>query len=109
MYALRDLLGDALAALVGPRRARQAAALDLWAEVVGERRARHARAVGVRGGTLVVATDLPAVYYELGLRRAELIAELNRRAGGECVSEIQLYMRPLGRSDSEVGGESGTR
>ena len=85
---------------MGPRRARQAAVLDLWAEVIGEGRARHARAVGVRGGTLVVSTDLPAVYYELGLRRTELVALLNERAGGEAITEIQLQMRPLGRSDA---------
>ena len=91
MYALKELLGDALTALVGPRRARQAAVLDLWAEVIGEGRARHARAVGVRGGTLVVSTDLPAVYYELGLRRTELVALLNERAGGED-------------QDAEIGG-----
>jgi len=103
MYALRDLLGDALTALVGPRRARQAAVLDLWADVVGEGRARHARAVGVRGSTLVVSTDLPAVYYELGLRRTELVGLLNQRAGGEAITEIQLQMRPLGRRDAGDG------
>ncbi len=107
MYALKELLGDALTALVGPRRARQAAVLDVWPEVVGEGRARHARAVGVRGSTLVVATDLPAVYYELGLRRAELVASLNQRAGGDAITEIQLQMRPLGRSDDGAERESG--
>jgi hypothetical protein len=48
----------------------------------------------------VVSTDLPAVYYELGLRRTELVALLNERAGGEAITEIQLQMRPLGRSDA---------
>ena len=109
MYALKELLGDALTALIGPRRARQAAVLDLWAEVVGEGRARHARVVGVRGSTLVVATDLPAVYYELGLRRAELVTLLNQRAGGQAITEIQLQMRPLGRSDADDEKEPGAR
>ena len=36
MYALKESLGDALTALIGLCRARQAAALDLWAEVVGK-------------------------------------------------------------------------
>jgi len=103
VYALKELLGDALTALMGPRRARQAAVLDLWAEVVGDARARHARAVGVRGSVLVVATDLPAVYYELGLKRRALVQTLNQRAGGEAITEIDIVMRPLGRS-----GDAGT-
>ena len=55
----------------------------------------------------MVATDLPAVYYELGLRRAELVALLNQRAGGQAITEIQLQMRPLGRSDAGAERESG--
>ena len=101
MYALRDLLGDALASLVGPRRARQAAVLDAWAQVVGDTHARHAKAVGIRGRALIVATDLPALYYELGLRRAALVDALNERAGGDAIAEIQIVMRPLDRSSGE--------
>jgi predicted nucleic acid-binding Zn ribbon protein len=101
VYALKELLGDALTALMGPRRARQTAALDAWAEVVGAARAQHAKAVGVRGSVLVIATDLPAVYYELGLRRRALVETLNQRAGGEAITDIQFVMRPLGRSGGE--------
>jgi predicted nucleic acid-binding Zn ribbon protein len=104
MYALKDLLGDALAALVGPRRARQAAVLDAWAQVVGDTHALHARAVGIRGKALIVATDLPALYYELGLRRAALVEALNKRAGGDAITEIQIVLRPLDR----LGGEEST-
>jgi predicted nucleic acid-binding Zn ribbon protein len=99
VYAIKELLGDALTALVGSRRARQAAVLDCWEQVVGEARARHARALGLRGGALIVATDLPAVYHELGLRRHALVEALNARAGGNAISEIELIMRPIGRSD----------
>ncbi|HXX40189.1 MAG TPA: DUF721 domain-containing protein [bacterium] len=98
MYSLRELLDDALAALMGPRRVRQGAVLDLWQEVVGEGRARHARAIGIRGSVLVVATDLPAVYHELGLRRRALVDTLNKRAGGPAIRDIELVMRPLGGS-----------
>lgn len=96
MYTLKELLSDALTALVGPRRARQGGVLDAWPEVIGPARARHARAVGVRGHTLVVAADHPAVFYELGLQRASLIEALNTRAGDRIITEIQLLMRPLG-------------
>jgi predicted nucleic acid-binding Zn ribbon protein len=75
--------------------------LDAWPDVIGPARARHARAIGVRGQTLVVAADHPAVYYELGLQRASLIEALNARAGDRVITEIQLTMRPLGESDEE--------
>lgn len=99
MYTLKELLTDALSSLVGPRRARQGVVLDAWPEVIGPARARHARAVGVRGQTLVVATDHPALYYELGLQRAALVESLNARAGERVITEIQLMMRPLGASE----------
>ena len=95
MYALRDLIGDALVLLLGPQRARQAAVLSAWPDVIGDVRARHARALGIRKHTLVVATDLPALFYELGLRRAELIDRLNLKAGRPAITEIQILMRPL--------------
>ncbi len=96
MHALKELLGDAITTLMGPRRARQAAVLSAWPDVIGEARARHAKALGVRGNALVVATDLPALLYELGMQRASLIDELNQRAGGRAIDEIQIVMRPLG-------------
>jgi predicted nucleic acid-binding Zn ribbon protein len=95
VYALKDLLSDALMVLMGPQRVRQAAVLSAWPEVVGESRARHARPLGIRKQTLVIATDLPALFYELGLRRAELIDMLNQRAGGRAIEEIHVVMRPL--------------
>ncbi|HET7265149.1 MAG TPA: DUF721 domain-containing protein [bacterium] len=104
MYTLRELLSDALSSLVGPRRARQGSVLEAWPVVIGPAKARHARALGVRGQTLVVATDHPAVYYELGMQRAALIEALNARAGERVIAEIQLTMRPLGASDGSGGG-----
>ncbi len=96
MYALKELLSDALSSLIGPRRARQAAVLSAWPEVVGNARASHARALGVRGNVLVVATDLPVLLYELGMQRAALIEALNQKAGCRAIDEIQIVMRPLG-------------
>lgn len=108
MYALKDLLSDALMVLMGPQRVRQAAVLSAWPEVVGEARARHARALGIRKQTLVIATDLPALFYELGLRRTELIDMLNEKARGRAIDEIHIVMRPLdgpsGSTDHDSGG-----
>ena len=106
MFRLGDLLPDALRLLVGSHRARQGAVLDAWAEVVGEMHARHARAVGIRRETLVVITDLPALSYELRLRRDALVAALNRRVGDAAIRDIQVIVRPTGESgagDPKVG------
>lgn len=101
MHRLRDLLSDALRSLVGDRRARQAGVLDAWPEVVGAVRARHARAAGIRGNTLVVVTDLPAVLHEIRLRRDALVEALNRRAGGQAIEDIQVVVRLPGESPEE--------
>lgn len=108
MYTLKELLSDALSALVGPRRARQGSVLDAWPAVVGEARARHAHPVGIRGQTLVVAADHPAVFYELGMQRTSLLEALNARAGARVITDIQLIMRPLGQRTSEPS-DSGIR
>ena len=104
MYRLGDLLSDAVRALMGPRRARQAAVLDAWPEVVGEVRARHTRAAGIRGTALVVVTDLPALSHEIRLRRDALVEALNQRAGGPAIEDIQVVIRLPGES---VGGGDG--
>jgi len=105
VFPLRELLNDALASLLGPRRALQAAALDAWPLVVGEPHARHARAEGIRGNALVVVTDLPALCYELGLRRAALVDAVNQRVGGRAIDEIHVVMRSL--TPSERGSFDG--
>ncbi|HKV43427.1 MAG TPA: DUF721 domain-containing protein [bacterium] len=107
MFPLKDLLADALGALMGPRRARQAAVLDAWPEVVGEAHARHAHAAGIRGNVLVVVTDLPALSYELGLRRGVLVDTLNQRVGERVIDEIHIVMRPLGALPGDGDGEAG--
>jgi len=99
VFRLGDLLSDALRSLVGPRRARQAAVLDAWPEVVGEVRARHAKAAGIRGNALVVTTDLPALLYELRLRRDALVEALNRKVGEAAIHDIQVVVRPPGESE----------
>jgi predicted nucleic acid-binding Zn ribbon protein len=96
VFRLADLLPEALRSLVGPRRARQAAALDAWPEVVGEVHARHTKALGLRGDALVVSTDLPALAYELRLRRDALVEALNRKVGDGTIADIQIVLRPHG-------------
>src|SRR5207253_2236109 len=96
--ALSLRLAEALAAVVGPRRAKQGAVLEAWPEVVGASHARHTWIAGLRGSVLVVTTDLPALSYELGLRRAALVGALNRKAGGPAIDEIEIILCPPGGS-----------
>ena len=98
VFRVRDLLAEALASVVGPRRAKQAAVLEAWPEVVGASHARHTRIAGLRGSVLVVTTDLPALSYELGLRRAALVGALNQRAGGPAIDAIEIVLCPPGGS-----------
>jgi len=101
VFPLKELLSEALATLLGPKRALQAAALDAWPAVVGESHARHARAEGVRGNALIVVTDLPALSYELGLRRTALVDAINQKVGGRAIDEIHLVMRSFSSPDGE--------
>jgi predicted nucleic acid-binding Zn ribbon protein len=103
VFRVKDLLGDALASLVGPRRAKQAAVLEAWPEVVGTSRARHTQVAGIRGKVLVVTTDLPALSYELGLRREALVGALNQKAGGPTIDEIEIVLCPPGASAAGDG------
>ncbi len=41
-------------------------------------------------------TDLPALSYELGLRRSALVEALNRRVGERVIDEIRVVLRPAG-------------
>lgn len=70
-------------------------AVELWPDVVGERIAARARAVGFRGGVLVVEVENPVWMSELTYLRKRLIEELNRQLGRDIVQEIHL--RPAGR------------
>ena len=108
MFPIKDLLADALRALMGPRHSRQAAALDAWPEVVGMPRARHARPVGIRGNALIVVTDLPVLSYELGLRRAALVEALNRKIGEQVIDDIRIVVRPMSElQDDSTQGKVG--
>jgi hypothetical protein len=106
VFRVGELVGAAARSLVGADRLRRARLLDAWAEVVGEPAAQYTRAAGIRGTTLVVVTPVPAVGCELRLRRDELVAALNRRAGAPpgapVIEDLQVLLRP-----AEAGVEPG--
>ncbi len=62
------------------------------AEVVGPGIARKARAMYVRGKTLTVGCLSSVVTQEIYLKRNKIIKELNRRFGGEVITDLKFKM-----------------
>lgn len=63
-----------------------------WAEAAGDA-AGHATPFRFRGDTLVVEVDGPVWMNELGMRKRELVARLNRAAGDEVVKDIRFQLK----------------
>jgi predicted nucleic acid-binding Zn ribbon protein len=86
--------GDALEStlreheLKEPLRPRKAAAI--WAEVVGPEIAAASFAEGVRGGVLFVRVRSNVWSNELTFYKQDIITRLNRRVGGDVISDIHF-------------------
>lgn len=65
---------------------------QIIAEIFGEGILRKARAMYLRNDVLTVSSISSVVTQEIYLKRAKIIAELNRRLGREVVSEIKFRM-----------------
>ncbi len=70
------------------QRAKEIAALNLWAEVVGEKIAKVTEAKDVREGRLFVKVENSVWRNELYYIKQELIKELNLRLGQNIVNDI---------------------
>lgn len=98
---------QAAARSLGIERAAHAALIEqMWPEVVGAAAARATRLVGLRGGTLLVETSAGVWAQELSARRALFVDEINRRLGGQIVSEIRFRqgVGPFGRLAAQDAG-----
>jgi hypothetical protein len=65
---------------------------QILAEVFGPGIARRARAMYVRGKILTVSCLSSVVTQEIYLKRAKIIKELNRRLGGEAITDLKFKM-----------------
>ena len=65
-------------------------AVTEWADIVGPAIAAHAVAEKISGGVLQVRVDDAVWRAELHLRREEICAKVNARAGEEIVRDIRL-------------------
>ncbi len=65
---------------------------EVLVEVFGPGIARRARAMYLRGKILTVGSLSSVVTQEIYLKRAKIIQELNKRLGGEVVTELKFKM-----------------
>jgi predicted nucleic acid-binding Zn ribbon protein len=65
-----------------------ASVLEYWAEVVGEGAAKSCTIQKFEYGKLIVHCTAPVWRTELQLRKADIIARLNERAGADVVKEM---------------------
>ncbi len=65
-------------------------AVDLWTEVVGSYIAESTEDVYIRRGVIYVKVTSPVVRMDLSMRKAHIIAELNRLLGTRAVINLSL-------------------
>jgi predicted nucleic acid-binding Zn ribbon protein len=68
-----------------------------WAQIVGPRVASHTRAIACRDGTLHVEVEGSAWMHELGFLKRNLIEQVNKALGGECVRDVR-FLAPRGHA-----------
>lgn len=64
--------------------------LAAWPETVGMM-ARYTSRLFIKNQVLMVHVNSAACRQELLMRRSELVAELNRKAGGQIITDISFY------------------
>jgi len=81
-------------------------AVDLWREIVGDKIAAHATAIGVIKDCLVVSAPSPSWRQELHLLKKNLADRLNKRLGGQYISDIR-FGSGRGWSEAEQAANAG--
>ncbi len=67
--------------------------MQRWGEIAGEEAARHSDPAEFNGRALVVEADDAVWVQELSLRKAELLARIEREAGKGVVDDIRFRLR----------------
>ena len=67
-------------------------AVEEWPRLVGPRVARRTRAVSFREGTLIVEVEGSAWMHELGFLKRDLLREIHRGLGSECVRDVRFVI-----------------
>jgi hypothetical protein len=104
LTSLKAILRGAARSLGVERAANTALIEEMWPEIVGPVAAGHSRVVGVRGTIVLAETEAGPLIQDLSAQRGRYVTEINRRLGGQAVTDIRF--RPAGRSfqAGRVGG-----
>lgn len=102
LTSLRAILRGAARSLGVERAANAALIEEMWPDIVGPVAAAHSRAAGVRGTVVLADTEAGPWIQELSAQRARYVAEINRRLGGEIVTDIRF--RPASSQAAPSGG-----
>jgi predicted nucleic acid-binding Zn ribbon protein len=87
------------------KRTKQEIAASNWAEVVGEKSAAASRPETIRDGILFVSCKSAAWAQELTFLKARIIAEMNKRAGAEVITDIRFAGTGLRKAAEASHGE----
>ena len=107
LTSLKAILRGAARSLGVERAANAAFIEELWPDIVGADAAAHSRVAGVRGTVVLADTEAGPWIQELSARRGRYVAEINRRLGGESVTDIRF--RPVFSPAVPSGGADARR
>jgi predicted nucleic acid-binding Zn ribbon protein len=86
--ALGDVIKELLQQYNLEGKLKQARIIEAWPEVTGEMIPRHTRDLYIKGRTLFVKLDSPALKNELSYSKSKIILELNKKVGAEVVKDL---------------------
>lgn len=66
----------------------QARIIEAWPTVTGDMISRHTRDLFIKGRTLFVSLDSPALKNELSYSKSKILEELNKHVGEEVITNI---------------------
>lgn len=86
--ALGDVIKELLQQYNLEGKLKQARIIEAWPEVTGEMITRHTRDLYIKGRTLFVKLDSPALKNELSYSKSKIILELNKKVGEDVVKDL---------------------
>jgi len=89
---LGDTVREVLQNQISPRQQKFNSIVTCWQQLLPAELARHCTIAGIRAGRLKVLVDAPAYIYELQLRKAELLRELQQRCPHGRLQKIDLAL-----------------
>ena len=89
---ISDVMRDVLEKLTRTKKQETHKVSLTWRSIVSKELAKHTRPLGVRKGTLLVLVEDSAWFYQINLKKPEILNELNKKKGFEKVKTIQFRL-----------------